>query len=203
LPIAAILWDFGDTLADERWMWAPMPDAPDWTDVYRNHIASGDLGSLWNIGAIDSLGVATRLAELTGQTVERVRFHMRECCRHLQFYEGVMAYAGASGLPQAIVTVNCDLFSEVVVPQYRLHIRFDAIVASWQARTEDKAVLCEHALDRLGVRAPIEHCLLIDNREDNLAAWRAKGGAAYHFRGEAKFLQDIDGIVGDAPRGRT
>jgi len=35
MAINLILWDFGDTLADERWMLAPMIGAPDWPTLGR------------------------------------------------------------------------------------------------------------------------------------------------------------------------
>ena len=50
---------------------------------------------------------------------------------------------------QAIVTVNADLFSNVVVPEYRLDRQVDLIVASWQQGSEDKSAVCECAIAQL------------------------------------------------------
>jgi hypothetical protein len=50
--IKLILWDFGDTLADERWMLAPMAGVPDWPNLYRKRVVGGALGLHWNTGAL-------------------------------------------------------------------------------------------------------------------------------------------------------
>ena len=56
-----LLWDFGDTLVDERWMW-PCPDGfANWTDSYRA-LGVGDVGSRWNRGELTFEEFATRLA---------------------------------------------------------------------------------------------------------------------------------------------
>lgn len=55
---------------------------------------------------------------------------MRACCRNLSFYPNVMEVAAATNLPQAIVSINPDIFSRVVAPAYGLERRFTAIVTS-------------------------------------------------------------------------
>jgi FMN phosphatase YigB (HAD superfamily) len=104
----------------------------------------------------------------------------------VQFFEHAWAAARARSLPQAIVTVNSDVFSRFVVPNYALDSAFDAIVTSWEEGTMDKARLCEIALERLGGADPSE-ALLIDNIEANVDAWRALGGQAYLFTGDNEF----------------
>jgi len=89
-------------------------------------------------------------------------------------------------LPQAIVTLNPDLLSDIIVPHYALDTVFDTIVTSWEERSLDKAQLCRIALERLGGHDPA-HALLIDNIEANVDAWRSVGGQAYLFRGDDAF----------------
>jgi hypothetical protein len=88
------------------------------------------------------------------------------------------------------VTINCDIFSEVVVPALDLARRFKVIVTSWEEGIEDKAELCDIAMARLGLANRAE-CLLIDNCEDNVAAWRARGGSGHHFVGEDAFCEQF------------
>lgn len=33
-----LLWDFGDTLVDQRWMWAHPDGVPAWTAPRRKHV---------------------------------------------------------------------------------------------------------------------------------------------------------------------
>jgi hypothetical protein len=89
------------------------------------------------------------------------------------------------------VTVNPDIFSDIVAPGLGLAERFDVIVTSWEEGTQDKSMLCEVALSRLGLKSDRAAGLLIDNRADNVAAWQALGGAALHFTGEADFCAEF------------
>ena len=113
---------------------------------------------------------------------------MRSRCRDVSFFEHAWATARARNLPQAIVTLNADVFSRFVIPNYGLDEIFDVIVTSWEERTRDKARLCDIALQRLGGSDPAE-ALLIDNIEANVEAWRARGGQAYWFRGDEEFAK--------------
>jgi FMN phosphatase YigB (HAD superfamily) len=86
--------------------------------------------------------------------------------------------------------VNSDVFSHFVVPTYALDSVFDVIVTSWEEHTLDKARLCEIALERLGGSDPAE-ALLIDNIEQNVDAWRARGGQAYLYESDERFAADV------------
>jgi hypothetical protein len=92
-------------------------------------------------------------------------------------------------------TVNPDIFTNVVVPEYRLDRRVDLIVTSWQQGTEDRVALCGCVVARLGIAAPLNKCLLDDNRADRVLAWRSNGGAACHFRGEDAFCEEFAAIA--------
>jgi phosphoglycolate phosphatase-like HAD superfamily hydrolase len=180
-----LLWDFGDTLVDERWMWSCPEGYPDWTDAYRTRGAGG-LGSRWNRGELTFEEFATQLVADIGIGFDEACAHMKSCCEAIHFFEHAWARARSRATPQAIVTINPDLFTRFVVPNYALDTVFDTIVTSWQEGTEDKAELCQIALGRLGGSDPAE-ALLIDNIEANVAAWRAQGGQAYLFVGDDEF----------------
>lgn len=191
--VGYLLWDFGDTLVDERWMWPCPAGFPNWTDSYRA-LGAGLLGSRWNRGALSFEEFATRLAADVGIAFDDACAHMQACCNAIQFFEHAWATARSHAMPQAIVTVNPDLFTRFVAPNYALDTVFDTIVTSWQERTEDKARLCEIALDRLGGSNPAE-ALLIDNIEANVASWRAHGGQAYLFRSDLEFGRDVPRLL--------
>jgi FMN phosphatase YigB (HAD superfamily) len=190
MRLEAILWDFGDTLADERWMLASLEGRPDWPNLYRERCGAGDLGSRWNRGDATADDVAAELAAAMGVPASIVIEHMRGCSRQVRLFPSVMAFVRACPAPQAIVTVNCDIFSQVVAPDLDLATWFDPIVTSWEEGLEDKADLCEIAMKRLGAKERAA-CHLIDNRPENVAAWRARGGSAFHFIGEQSFVDDL------------
>jgi FMN phosphatase YigB (HAD superfamily) len=183
-----LLWDFGDTLVDQRWMW-PSPDGvAGWTERYAA-LADTDLDDHWNLGEITTEELLAEFAAELGCDAALLMAHCVDRCRDLRFYEHAWAAARAHSLPQAIVTVNSDGFSRFVAPSYALESTFDAIVTSWQEHTLDKAQLCAIALARLGGTDPAE-ALLIDNIEANVDAWRARGGQGYVFRGDEEFARD-------------
>ena len=194
MRLQAVLWDFGETLADERWMLAPLDGSPGWPDVYRQVLDGGDLADRWNVGTATAADVAEAFGGTLGIPAGRILEHMHACCRNVSLYPKVMALAARLQAPQAIVTINPDIFSEVVVPTFELRARFSAIVTSWEERTLSKADLCDIAMSRLPGAVDREACLLIDNRMDNVAEWRARGGAAWHFEacaGLAAYLFDL------------
>lgn len=197
MAIDAILWDFGDTLCDERWMLSPLGGAPRWPEAYRSVLDAGGLADRWNMGRVGAAEVAEEFARSLDIPAPRILAHMRACCRNVAFYPAVMDLAAGLALPQAIVTVNPDLFSEVVVPAYGLEARFDTIVTSWQEGTVSKADLCEAALSRLPGALEPGRCLLIDNRLENLVEWRARGGLGLHFEDDASLGSRLARMMGD------
>jgi hypothetical protein len=146
MAVKLILWDFGDTLADERWMLAPMVGAPDWPKLYHDRVVGGALGLRWNTGAISTGEVAAELAGALGVEVGAVIAHMEACSRRLRFFPKVMSFIEECAAPQAIVTVNPDIFTNIVVPEYQLDQRVDLIVTSWQQGTEENRFYlnCRH-----------------------------------------------------------
>jgi hypothetical protein len=137
----------------------------------------------WNIGSIAAGDVAEELGAAIGIPRHRILQHMRACCRRVSLYQDVLALTAKLTAPQAIVTINPDIFSEVVVPHFDLRERFAAIVTSWEEPSLSKADLCDIAMSRLPGAVDRKACLLIDNRADNVAEWRARGGAAWLFEG--------------------
>lgn len=180
--IRCLLWDFGDTLCDERFIWE---SGPDWMEVYRT-FDDGWAGA-WSLGEMDMAAFAAELSRRIELPQERILQHLRTRCSHIRFFPYTFAFFRAHHLPQAIVTVNPDLFSDVIVPLHGLDEAADVIVTSWQERTADKGRLCELALARLGIDCAPHQAVLIDNRRDCLAAWAARGGACHLFTSDEAF----------------
>jgi hypothetical protein len=189
---AVLLWDFGDTLADERWMRRPPAECPSWEAVWTDVMAERADG--WNTGRVGLDEIVAALADRSGMTADAVRSHARDCCESIVFHETAWRVAVERQLPQALVTVNPDLFAEFVVPAYGLREAFDAVVMSFAERTDDKAELCDIALRRLGYTGARADALLIDNRRDLVEAWRARGGAGYWFESDVQFRADLPSL---------
>jgi len=59
-PLKCVLWDFGDTLVDERWMQRCPPTVPQWRDVWLRHVVDG-VSEAWMVGELDMPTLAARL----------------------------------------------------------------------------------------------------------------------------------------------
>ena len=205
-PIRCLLWDFGDTLCDERFIWS---SGPDWMEVYRSFDDSG-VGASWSLGELNTREFAKRLSKQMNRDAASIVAHMIERCNHIRFFEKTYAFFKARHLPQAIVTVNPDLFSEVIVPLCGFDVDCEAIVTSWQEGTFDKNILNRLALERMGLlddtcedgACDNANALLIDNKKSNIEAWLGIGGAGYHYTNDETFERDSTGGV-EALAGQT
>ena len=186
-----VLWDFGDTLADERLMWSSPDNAPEWTEIWK---ASEELDILnpWMEGKINLNVAAEMFAEHLPISSDEVIKHMQYRCKNISFFKEVMDFVKYCKLPQAIVTLNPDIFTDWIVPNYNLQSYFDPIVASWELKTLSKADLCDDALNKLKGQYERSSSLLIDNKLENVAEWQNRGGIAYHFIDEITFRKDFD-----------
>lgn len=190
MTVRCLLWDFGDTLCRETFIWS---SGPEWEAVY--HSFDGGWAEGWNTGAMDTAEFARLASAYIPLPPDQIVSHMRARCEHIEFFDYTYAFYKARHLPQAIVTVNPDLWTDTIVPLHGFDKTADAIVSSWQEGTIDKGILCSLALDRLGNECRPAEALLIDNRQSNLDAWEARGGIGYLFTTDAAFRSDVaDGI---------
>lgn len=191
---AVLLWDFGDTLVDERWLYRPPESRPAWTDEWTEVMELHAEG--WSDGSKSRSVIFAAMADRSGMRLTDVERHARDCCAGLEVHEAAWRVATEHHAPQALVTVNPDLFGDWIVPGYGLATMFDTIVVSYAERTSSKTELCTIALDRLGFSGDRSDTLLIDNRLDLVEAWRAVGGSAYWFQSDAQFADDVAALLG-------
>lgn len=145
---------FGDTLVDEQWMRHVPAACPSWEDVWIEVMST--LADPWNVGAVTSAKVFAELARRAGMTATEVAAHARVCCEQLAFRPTAWRVARERRLPQALVTVNPDLLTDIIVPAYGMGDVFDIIVTSAAEATADKTELCLRARARLGVNTLTE-----------------------------------------------
>jgi FMN phosphatase YigB (HAD superfamily) len=194
VPVAVLLWDFGDTLVDERWMRQAPAECPDWSNTWNE--AMETCADDWNIGRASERDVFAEMSRRTGLSIDFVERHAEACCRSITFHPFTWRVATERRLPQALVTVNPDLFLERVVRRYGLGDHFDTVAVSCSEGSDDKTTLCEVALDRLGFGGGRRDALPIDNRRDLAEGWRRSGGSAYVYRGDEAFEADLPTLLG-------
>jgi hypothetical protein len=187
--VQCLLWDFGDTLCDELSLWRV---SPVWMEVYRSF--DDGLGAAWSLGELDTRGFAAELAR-------RMPLEESEILEHVTrtdlftFFPFTYAFFRARHLPQAVVTVNPSLFSEVIAPAFSFEEVTDAIVVSADERTIDKGDLCCRALERMKFSGDRSRALLIDNKRSNLESWSERGGVGYLYTTDDAFRLDVKGGI--------
>lgn len=188
--IECLLWDFGDTLVDQKGFLVPPDGVPEWPEVFINNVWNGTWGEDWFEGKIDFPRVCELLSNSLPLRPEDVSAHILTCCNNLKFFENAYSAVKARHYRQALVTINPDLFSSVIVSEYGLDNFFEVIITSWEVQTLDKSILCDFALDQIGISSR-DGALLIDNDKGNIDNWISLGGQGYHFRGDKKFAEEV------------
>ncbi len=97
MDLRCVLWDFGDTLIDERWMLVAPPNAPDWPNAW-SEIATGSLADAWNLGQLRAEQVEQAVGERVAMSQEAVGAHMLGCLANLTLFELPHAVVRASPL---------------------------------------------------------------------------------------------------------
>lgn len=190
LMVSVVLVDFGNTLADETFMWHDVGAFGDWRAHYGPVVRP--LAHDWDCGRSTTDELAAAIAASANRSRQDVRAHMALLCSHIAFYSGIntaLDRRRARGALQAIVTVNPDLFS-MIVDTYDLASRFDAIVTSWEIGTTDKVAICQAACEEIGCSP--QQSALIDNIAANVEGWIEGGGGGYVFRSDEQFIQDVE-----------
>ena len=191
--VDCIVWDFGDTVADERWMQVAPTSWPGWTGRYRSVVGDPGFAADWNSGAATVDDLVKRMCAGSPLTEGEVLDHIETICSQVTFFPSVVAAItlARGRIPQMCATVNPDIFTRWVVPAHRLDDLFDVIVTSWEEHTLSKVELAQAGLARLSQRIALADTLLVDNRSDNVEEYRASGGNAYLFINEAQFTEDL------------
>jgi hypothetical protein len=174
-------------------MWRPPVGCPEWPAAWAAVMKR--YAGEWNCGRLTEHDIFRAISERTGLSLSAVVHHADACCRMIDFHAFTWQFVTERRAPQALVTVNPDLFVERVARWHQLDRHFDAIIVSCLEGTDDKHILCESALHRLGFKGDRSAALLIDNRLDLTDAWKRAGGSAYHYRGDAAFRSDASTLL--------
>jgi hypothetical protein len=196
MDVECLLWDFGDTLCDELSLWR---SSPEWMDVYRSF--DDGIGAAWSLGELDTRSFASKLAQRMSLTEAEILSHLGRT-ELFDFFPFTYEFFRSRHRPQAIVTVNPTLFSEVIVPGCAFEEVTDAIVVSAEEKTIDKGELCSRALERMNLGCDPSRALLIDNKASNLDAWTERGGIGYLYTSDDRFKLDVAAGIDSLPARR-
>jgi FMN phosphatase YigB (HAD superfamily) len=192
--IRCIIFDFFNTLCSELYF---SPLGQDFGAVVTEAIFTGEnktrWASPWCCGSLSSADIAEYLSGLTGIMPDHILAALNDGCAHLRLNPAIWRFAQsqrAQGRSTALVTVNTDVFTRVVVPAHGFDRVFDVVVNSADYDTEDKNALCEIAFVHLD-GCSFENSLLIDDETKNLNAFRARGGITHQYTGDEVFAESL------------
>jgi len=182
--LESVLFDFHGTLSSGHYFRTLGAETKARISQLLFGIHSDDWVDPWMAGELDSVGICHLLAEHLGLKVSVLQDALYDGCAHMAFNPSVLGMARecrARGLLIGLVTVNMDVFSEVVVPAHGLAELFHAIINSADFGSLDKELLWDAAFDALGATQGYAGSLVIEDSLANVERFRALGGMAYHY----------------------
>jgi FMN phosphatase YigB (HAD superfamily) len=183
------LIDFGNTLADETFLWRDSDAFPDWTRHWSDVMTA--LGPSWDKGLVGTDRVLAEMAARLPSSVQEIESNFDALCQDIHLYPQINAALSARrarGGRQAVVTVNPDCFGRMA-EVCDLPSVFELIVTSSDIGSDDKVLICSAACQRLGIRAG--QSILIDNIAINVERWKEVGGQGYLFTSDEQFAHDV------------
>lgn len=187
--VRCVVFDYGDTLCSDPYF---RELGADFLQVVNTQIfgeSSPEWADRWLRGELAAEDIVARLSSLTGRSTAEIMAGLRLGCSRIRPFPAIWQFAQTQhgfGRKTALVTLNYDIFSRVIVPAVGFDRVFDVIVNSSDYRTDDKVAMWEIAFRRLDDCA-FENSLLFDDKLKHVERFRARGGQAYQFTGDAQF----------------
>ena len=145
----------------------------------------------WMSGELTSKDICNYLSENLPFSSDIIYSALCRGCSNLEMNQEVYSFAKTladSDKKTALVTINADIFSHIVVPQNGLDSLFDIIVNSADRHERDKGKLFQHTLDLFSSDITFSTTLLID--DSSIVDWfETQGGYAYKYTDDNSFLE--------------
>ena len=181
-----IIFDFAFTLCSDHY-------GSEYVDAIGEFVFGKDCkewSQPWMEGRKTSRDIARYLSSKLLVSPEIILNDLTRSCSNLKFNPSVWDFAlkqRKAGRKTAIVTINADIFSNVVVPAHNLENIFDVIVNSADHGEPRKEVLWQMALDKLDGEYSFGDCLLIDDKANLVQRFRELGGRSYQYTDDDAF----------------
>jgi FMN phosphatase YigB (HAD superfamily) len=189
--IRCIVFDFAATLCSELYF---LPLGTEFLNIVQEEIfkrGNEQWVDPWIRGELNSTDIADYLSTLTDIPAEHILSGLDEGCAQLNMNPAIWLFAQVQrklGRQTALVTLNMDVFSRVIVPAFGFDQIFDIVVNSADYREDNKIKLWEIAFTQLE-GCSFENSLLIDDGIKNIANFRAHGGMAYQYTSDDAFIE--------------
>ena len=187
--VECVVFDFGGTLSSAPYFSTLGAEALNVID--RVLFGNVEIVGSWMTGRTTAGDVAAFLSGHLQISAAEILAALRAGCRELELNHEVWSFAQEQhrvGRKAAMVTVNADVFDDVVVPSYGLDQMFDVIVNSadhGDGRKEE--VLWPKAFEALGLEYGYHNSLLIEDSLEQVERFRCLGGLGHQYVGEESF----------------
>ncbi len=196
--IKCIVFDFGFTLSSDYYFNVIPQGIPQWFDIIQREIfGDPSIVDPWMRGESTTLDIAGVLSKHFPLDIPTIAKTMEIGCQHLNINRAVWDFAAAqkaAGRKTALVTVNLDVFTKVVVPAHGLDQLFDVVLNSSDYHEIRKEFLWPIAFERLGGGIGYANSLLIEDGETQPALFRALGGQACRYFNDELFLEWLEAV---------
>ncbi len=194
--LRAVVIDFGFTLSSDYYF---RELGPRFEKRVTELVFSRDseIGRRWMSGLVSSEVEAEYLSDHLDVSAEDIYSALKQGCSRMSFNQAVWDFARsqkAEGRKTALVTVNADIFSDVIIPSHSLDREFDTIVSSSDFGVElpSKQTLWDAAFEALGSEFGYANSLLIEDTRREVELFRNLGGRAYQYHNDSEFNDWLD-----------
>jgi len=193
--VKAVIFDYGLTIGCEYYFNKPHPKIPNWNELIQEvSFKNSEFSDRWMMGEKRTQNIAEILSQRTGVSRFEIEEYLRNGCRSIKENPQVISFARylrANQFPICMVTVNCDIFNEVIIPSHGYSEVFPVIVNSCDFGTIDKSLLWPVALGRMSPPVNYSDCLLIEDKKSEIEQFIGLGGSAIHYVGDVNFREEI------------
>lgn len=192
--IKCIVFDFANTLYSGLYFNESPTECENWRELFDTHIFDKSGKNIIERkvmnGELETRDIAEIISRHVGLNTQRVIELMERGCENLAFNPMVFNFAveqNKKGKTTAMVTVNMDIFTEIVVPAHGLKKIFDVIVNSFDYKDTRKENLWKIAFRKIGGDISFSNSLLIDDIKENVELFTELGGHAYQYQDDKHF----------------
>ncbi|MBU1049223.1 hypothetical protein KKG90_04280 [Candidatus Bipolaricaulota bacterium] len=188
--IRSVFFDFAGTLAPGRYfepLGQPSLDAVGELVFGDNSVQWADP---WMRGELASEDIVSYLSDHLPEARDVIQSALQRGCLDMSLNPAVYEFAlqqRIAGRKTALVTMNMDVFSDIVVPAHGLGDLFDLVLNTADYRTLDKSTLWCKALDEFGSEYSFAKSLLVDDSPEMIALFRSLGGQAVQYVSDEAF----------------
>ena len=193
--IKAVIFDYGFTMSSDNYFKIPHPSISNWKEiVQRIAFDSKDINHEWMKGNVSLYDIARLIHDETNIPAEDIHYYLQIGCKNLIENDPVLNFAKElkkNSIPIGMVTINMDVFNDIIIPTHNYNQLFNIIVNSCDYNTLDKTKLWPIAFNNLGENIDYDSCLLIEDKIKEIQKFKHLGGYVLQYSKDATFSEEL------------